>query len=94
MLLPTCPLVDTAIFLTRVRPIKWNLDDVQHGGHRWREYGSIGSLRLGLEWIGRISVRVLFLGYAAIDSRAGNPVRVLLCFVIERERERVLGYVW
>lgn len=33
-------------------------------------------------------MRVLFLGYAAIDSRAGNPVRVLLCFVVERERER------
>lgn len=32
-------------------------------------------------------MRVLFLGYAAIDSRAGNPVRVLLCFIVERERE-------
>lgn len=29
-----------------------------------------------------------------LDSRAGNPVRVLLRFVVERERERVLGYVW
>lgn len=80
----SCQLVRSSLrrfFLTRVRAIKWNLDDVQHGGHRWREYGNglDWIVEVRSKWIGRM--RVLLLGYVAIDSRGGNPVRGLLCFV-------------